>query len=109
MDQAGMQDILMWVERGEIADRTGEELDDTEQGVALLRSLLEENIQRVERGEDPMGVIRDASRNDCIRLGLEARERRGERTYASPPDRLDPVAAQIRQLEADASGSAPIR
>ena len=57
------QDMMAWVTQGEISDRTTERLGTSDQGVILLRSILEEQIKRVERGEDPMAVIRDPARN----------------------------------------------
>jgi 5,5'-dehydrodivanillate O-demethylase len=108
MDVAGMQDMLMWHARGPIADRSMEELGSGEDGIILHRRLLEENLRRVERGEDPMGVMRDPARNGCIRLGDDERRtapQRGRESAAPGPDRYDPVAAQLRELERQASGA----
>jgi len=64
-------DIMAWVTQGPIADRTRELLVSSDRGVVLLRRLLLEQLERVERGEDPLGVIRDPERNQCIRFAQE--------------------------------------
>jgi 5,5'-dehydrodivanillate O-demethylase len=63
VDTVSGQDMMVWVTQGEISDRTTERLGTTDQGVILYRNLLEENIRKVEQGEEPMAVIRDAARN----------------------------------------------
>jgi 5,5'-dehydrodivanillate O-demethylase oxygenase subunit len=65
------QDVMCWTTQGEIADRSLEHLGTSDKGVILLRSLLSEQIERVRRGEDPMGVIRDPAQNEMIRLPQE--------------------------------------
>jgi 5,5'-dehydrodivanillate O-demethylase len=58
------QDEMAWVGQGPITDRTSEHLVTSDQGIVLFRRLLLENLEKVERGEDPMGVIRDPARNE---------------------------------------------
>jgi 5,5'-dehydrodivanillate O-demethylase len=53
------QDHMAWETQGAIADRTIEHLSYSDRGVSLLRRLLKESIERVQRGQDPAGVIRD--------------------------------------------------
>jgi 5,5'-dehydrodivanillate O-demethylase len=53
------EDVVMWETQGMIPDRSIENLADSDRGVALLRRMMFENIQRVQRGEDPIGVYRD--------------------------------------------------
>jgi 5,5'-dehydrodivanillate O-demethylase len=50
---------MAWETQGAIPDRTKEHLSYSDRGVVLLRKLIDEQITRVEQGEDPMGVIRD--------------------------------------------------
>jgi 5,5'-dehydrodivanillate O-demethylase oxygenase subunit len=57
------QDMMAWATQGAIADRTTERLATTDRGLILFRKLLQEQIEKVERGEDPMGVVRDAAQN----------------------------------------------
>jgi 5,5'-dehydrodivanillate O-demethylase len=66
------QDMMAWVTQGPISDRTTERLGTSDKGVILYRNLLLEQIEKVERGEDPMGVIRDPARNEpFIRIARE--------------------------------------
>ena len=65
------QDMMAWVLQGEIADRSAERLGTSDKGVILLRNLLNEQLEKVERGEDPMAVVRDPARNQCIRVPRE--------------------------------------
>jgi 5,5'-dehydrodivanillate O-demethylase oxygenase subunit len=58
------QDMMAWVTQGEISDRSTERLGTSDEGVILYRNMLEENICKVERGEDPMAVVRDPAKNE---------------------------------------------
>jgi 5,5'-dehydrodivanillate O-demethylase oxygenase subunit len=49
----------MWETQGVVADRTKEHLGASDKGIALLRKTMFEEIAKVQRGEDPMGVFRD--------------------------------------------------
>jgi 5,5'-dehydrodivanillate O-demethylase len=57
-----LQDESAWVAQGPISDRTQEHLVTSDKGVILYHNLLLENVAKVERGEDPMFVIRDAAK-----------------------------------------------
>ena len=63
-DSIPKQDMLGWVAQGPISDRTREHLTASDAGVILYHKLLTDNLARVERGEDPMGVIRDRDENE---------------------------------------------
>ena len=63
------QDVMAWVSQGEIVDRTQEHLGRSDAGVAMLRKMFKENMQRVEEGKDPLGTVR--TRRDCIELPCE--------------------------------------
>src|SRR5262245_39091501 len=54
-DMVVKQDMLAWVAQSPISDRTTEHLVTSDKGVILYHNLLLEQIERVERGEDPMG------------------------------------------------------
>jgi 5,5'-dehydrodivanillate O-demethylase oxygenase subunit len=58
------QDEAAWVGQGAITDRTTEHLVTSDKGILLYRKLLLENIDKVERGEEPMAVIRDPEINE---------------------------------------------
>jgi len=47
----------------------------SDRGIALYRKLLHENMNRVERGEDPMGIIRDAAKNEPMIQVVHPHER----------------------------------
>ncbi|MEE8519547.1 MAG: hypothetical protein V3S98_10525, partial [Dehalococcoidia bacterium] len=53
------EDVVMWETQGSIPDRSKEHLADSDRGVALLRTLMFEQIELVRQGKDPMGVYRD--------------------------------------------------
>ena len=53
------QDQMAWETQGPITDRTIEHLSYSDRGVVLLRRVIKEQIERVQRGEDPIGVFRD--------------------------------------------------
>jgi 5,5'-dehydrodivanillate O-demethylase len=63
VDTVSGQDMMVWVTQGPISDRTTERLGTSDKGVILYRGLLEEQMLKVERGEDPMAVVRDAAKN----------------------------------------------
>jgi 5,5'-dehydrodivanillate O-demethylase len=68
------QDMMVWVTQGDVSDRTTERLGTSDRGVILLRELLEEQIRRVDTGQDPLGVLRDPARNEpMIELNRETR------------------------------------
>jgi 5,5'-dehydrodivanillate O-demethylase len=71
VDHIDAQDIMAWLTQGRIADRTKENLGASDQGVALYRKILKREIKKVQRGEDPIGVIRDPELNVRIDLPNE--------------------------------------
>ena len=64
----GDQDRCAQESQGPIFDRTGEHLGVSDEGVILLRRLYKQCIEAVQRGHDPVGVIRDPAKNEIIRL-----------------------------------------
>ncbi len=71
------QDMMAWVGQGPVMDRTQEYLGTSDAGVVLYHKLLLDNIQKVERGEDPMGVIRDGAKNEMLEIKKTHTEREG--------------------------------
>ncbi|MCL6592549.1 MAG: aromatic ring-hydroxylating dioxygenase subunit alpha [Alicyclobacillus sp.] len=65
------QDMMSWVTQGTIADRTNERLGTSDKGIIMYRQLLLQELAKVERGEDPMCVLRDPARNEVIQLPQE--------------------------------------
>jgi 5,5'-dehydrodivanillate O-demethylase len=64
------QDHMAWETQGPIADRTIEHLAYSDRGIVMYRRMLEENIQRVQRGDDPICVMRDPD-HEIIDTNLE--------------------------------------
>lgn len=61
------QDRVVWETQGAITDRSVETLGATDRGIVLFRRMLAEQIDKVERGEDPdVAVVRDPAHNECI-------------------------------------------
>jgi 5,5'-dehydrodivanillate O-demethylase len=65
-------DYMAWITQGSVAPRNHEHLGLVDKGVILFRQLLNENIEKVQRGEDPMGTIRDPAQNESIHIRTEA-------------------------------------
>ena len=63
VDTVNGQDMMAWITQGGVANRAAEHLGTTDQGIIMFRKLLMEQLEKVERGEDPMGVIRDPAKN----------------------------------------------
>jgi 5,5'-dehydrodivanillate O-demethylase oxygenase subunit len=66
------EDAVMWETQGPIADRTKEHLGGSDKGIAMLRRIMFEEIEKVQRGEDPLGVFRDPDRVIDTNLNLES-------------------------------------
>jgi 5,5'-dehydrodivanillate O-demethylase oxygenase subunit len=62
------QDMLAWPAQGPIVDRSVERLAGSDRGLLLYRRMLLEEIEKCQRGEDPINVFRDPSKNEYIPL-----------------------------------------
>jgi 5,5'-dehydrodivanillate O-demethylase len=71
------QDMIAWVSQGPVVDRSKEKLVESDKGVILFRRLLQEQLEKVAEGADPLNVIRDPVKNECIVLPWEGLERGG--------------------------------
>ena len=78
----GSQDAMAWETQGAITDRGRENLGVSDQGVALYRKLLAEQIDAVEKGSDPHGVIRDKALNGPISFEVSTGQARVAREVA---------------------------
>jgi len=67
-DTANGQDHMAVVSQGNITGRDLEHLGASDRGIILYRELLVEQMERVERGEEPMNVYRDPAKNHIIDL-----------------------------------------
>jgi 5,5'-dehydrodivanillate O-demethylase len=61
LDNNSGQDIVAWITQGSITDRTKENLGRSDKGVVLYRKMLEDAMQAVADGKDPINVFRDPS------------------------------------------------
>jgi 5,5'-dehydrodivanillate O-demethylase oxygenase subunit len=71
MDSNSAQDTAAWITQGGIADRSQEHLGRSDRGIIMYRQMLEDNIKRVEQGQDPMNTFRDPSRNEYLSMRTE--------------------------------------
>jgi 5,5'-dehydrodivanillate O-demethylase len=74
VDNIDGQDMMAWITQGAIADRTNEHLGGSDEGVAFYRKMLAREIKKVERGQDPIAVFRDAAQNQRIYLPNERKK-----------------------------------
>lgn len=58
------QDRMAIEQQGVLSDRTHEHLVATDEGIVRMRRMLREALDAVERGEDPIGVIRDPAKQN---------------------------------------------
>lgn len=68
------QDIVAWAGQGAIADRSREVLGASDRGIALLRRQLFDDIEAVQAGRDPKGVLRDPAANREVFLPSDSRD-----------------------------------
>ncbi|WP_250516311.1 aromatic ring-hydroxylating dioxygenase subunit alpha [Caballeronia sp. INDeC2] len=83
VDNVDGQDMMAWITQGAIADRTRENLGASDQGLAIYRRMLRRELKKVESGEDPMGLVRDSVRNQCIDLPNERKKHHNSDGFAS--------------------------
>jgi len=65
------QDFWAWSTQGGIAERDKEMLGDSDRGVIMYRQLLQEQLQVVADGGDPMNTFRDPVANERIDIHTE--------------------------------------
>jgi 5,5'-dehydrodivanillate O-demethylase len=70
MDIVSAQDSMAWETQGQITDRTQEHVGHGDRGIVMFRRLLREQIEVVQKGRDPMGIIRDPAKNDIIHIDV---------------------------------------
>jgi 5,5'-dehydrodivanillate O-demethylase len=68
------QDFIAWVGQGTVADRTQEHLGTSDRGIIAMRKRFVDDMERIERGEDPKGIVRDPLANVCIEMPIIERE-----------------------------------
>jgi len=101
-DNIDGQDMMAWITQGPIADRTVEHLGASDEGIALYRRMLRRELSKMQKGEDPLAVIRDPARNAWIDLPNERKKHHNSdglrswimRTHAA----YSPIAEDIIRL-----------
>ena len=94
-DNIPTQDMIAWVGQGPISDRTQEHLSRSDKGVVMYHNLLLEQMERIERGEDPLGVIRALAENEPM-IDLR-RERRSLKPFQSKYDTIFDKLEKFRE------------
>jgi len=59
MSSVRFQDVMALESQGPMSSREIERLGTADRGVVLFREMLKREIEKVQRGEDPMGVVRE--------------------------------------------------
>jgi 5,5'-dehydrodivanillate O-demethylase len=62
------QDHMAWETEGAIFDRCAEQLGASDGGIAMFRELLVQQIETVQAGDDPIGLVRDPEQNQIVRV-----------------------------------------
>ncbi len=95
LDNAPGQDIFAWVTQGPIAARPRERLGRSDEGIILFRKLLEDNLKKLQAGEEPMNVFRNPAEADSIDL---VTERDHSDRPGGPAIKYSPIGPRIREL-----------
>jgi 5,5'-dehydrodivanillate O-demethylase len=74
------QDMMAWETQGPVFDRTKENLGYTDRGISLYRRMLKEQIRVVADGGEPLGLIRDAAKNNIVTFEVSRGQAREEFT-----------------------------
>jgi 5,5'-dehydrodivanillate O-demethylase oxygenase subunit len=82
MDSFFSQDKMAWETQGPVFNRSQERLGYSDRGIVMVREMIHEQIEKVQRGEDPLGLVWDPAQNVCIELEVmtSERDRRGGAT-----------------------------
>src|SRR5581483_2988016 len=70
MDVVSAQDAMAWESQGALTDRTQEHLGHGDIGIVMFRRMLREQIEIVQKGGDPFGVIRDPGKNTILHINV---------------------------------------
>lgn len=66
------QDRMAWETQGPILDRSLENLGASDRGIVMFRRLLEQQIAIVEKGGEPLALIRDPAKNKIIEFNTHS-------------------------------------
>ena len=102
VDNVDGQDMMAWISQGPIADRSLENLGSTDKGVVMYRRMLKREMQKVQTGIDPMGIMRDSSRNERIDLPNEKKKHHNSDGFTSfmmrTHAKYSPIANDLSKL-----------
>jgi 5,5'-dehydrodivanillate O-demethylase len=66
MDSFSSQDKMAWETQGALFDRSKENLGATDRGITMYRKMLRDQFEIVQRGGEPMALVRDPGKNHVI-------------------------------------------
>jgi 5,5'-dehydrodivanillate O-demethylase len=102
VDNVDGQDMMAWISQGAIADRSLENLGATDKGIVMYRRMLKREMQKVQAGIDPMGIVRDSARNECIDLPNEKKKHHNSDGFTSfmmrTHAKYSPIANDLSKL-----------
>ena len=93
-DDTVSQDHIVWLLQGAIMDRSEERLGESDTGLIFYRRMLEEQMQVVADGGDPINVLRDPSKNVLIHNDQEGWGRLG---HNSDIDEVARYGSKLRE------------
>jgi len=101
-DNVDGQDMMAWISQGAIADRSLENLGATDKGIVMYRRMLKREMQKVQAGIDPMGIVRDSARNERIDLPNEKKKHHNSDGFTSfmmrTHAKYSPIANDLSKL-----------
>jgi 5,5'-dehydrodivanillate O-demethylase len=102
VDNVDGQDMMAWISQGAIADRSLENLGATDKGIVMYRRMLKREMQKVQAGIDPMGIVRDTARNERIDLPNEKKKHHNSDGFTSfmmrTHAKYSPIANDLSKL-----------
>jgi 5,5'-dehydrodivanillate O-demethylase len=104
-------DLMAWTTQGPIAKRELERLAESDKGIILYRKLLEQQMELVEDGGDPMNVFRDPVKSQYVEFPRESSynatsARRAVKAFRYNGTRFSQVVDQIEDLYAQSADAA---
>ena len=102
VDNVDGQDMMAWISQGAIADRSLENLGATDKGIVMYRRMLKREMQKVQTGIDPMGIVRDSALNERIDLPNEKKKHHNSDGFTSfmmrTHAKYSPIANDLSKL-----------
>jgi 5,5'-dehydrodivanillate O-demethylase len=97
-DDTVSQDHIVWILQGAIMDRSEERLGESDKGLIFYRRMLEEQMQVVADGGEPINVLRDPTKNVLIHNDQEGWGRLG---HNSDIDEVARYGSKLREAIAE--------